>query len=79
MEQVIAYVFGALASIGAIGALISKAQYASKYLSLASKVVVFIDCLIKSAADSKLSEEEIKKIASEAKEIKEAYQLIKKK
>ena len=79
MEQVIAYVFGALASITAVGAFISKMGVATKYLSLASEIIQFIDEIIKATADKQLTEEEVKKIASEAKEIKVAYDLVRKK
>ena len=79
MEQVIAYVFGAVASISAVGAFIARSQSITKYLSLASEVIQFVDELVKAVSDKTLSEAEIKRLAEEAKEIKEAYNIVKKK
>jgi len=79
MEQTIAYIVTALASITAIGTVIAKAQVAQKYIALCAACVKFIDVLLKSLDDNKLTEDEIKTIAANSVEIKAAYLLIKKK
>ena len=78
MEQVIMYVSSLVLGISAVGAFIAKSQSARKYISLASEVLGFVDSLLLAVNDKELSEEEIKKLASECKEIKEAYLLLKK-
>ena len=76
MEQVIGYVASAVFGITAVWALISKAQKARKYLTLAAQVVMFIDAILVAIADKTVTPDEVKKLASDASAIKEAFKLV---
>ena len=76
MNEVIIYVSNLLLGVTAVWAVVSKFSVASKYLSLASQTISFIDKIIKSVEDKNLTEDEIKDIASKASAIKEAYNLV---
>ena len=73
MEQVIGYVATAV-----IAWVIGRIPKAKAYGKLAGETVDVIYELRKSIKDGNLTEDEIKKITSEAKEIEAAYKLIKK-
>ena len=77
MEQVITYVFGALAGVSAIGAFLVKLTSASKYLNLAKECIEMVDDIIKAAGDKALTADEIKKIAADYDEVKEAFKTVK--
>ena len=79
MEAIVQYLAPIILGISAVGAFISKAQVARKYLSLAAEVITFIDELLKATEDGELSSDEIKKLSAESKEIKEAFKKIKNK
>lgn len=74
MEQVIGYIGTAL-----VAWLIGKLPHASKYGKLAGESVDVIYKIRTSLADGKLTDEEVKSIAAESKELKKAYKAIKKK
>ena len=76
MEQVISYVFGAIAGVSAIGAIIAKISTASKYLELAKESIELVDEIIKAASDKALTADEIKKIAAEYDAVKEAFKKV---
>ena len=78
MEQVVAYVISAVLGITAVGAWVAKTKNWFKYLKLASACINLVDNLLKTIEDGKVTEDEVKKLASESVEIKEAYILIKK-
>ena len=79
MEQVITYVFGALAGVSAIGAFLVKLTSASKYLDLAKECIEMVDDIIKAAGDKALTADEIKKIAADYEAVKEAFKTVKNK
>ena len=76
MEQVIGYVASTLLGVTAIGVLVERAQVARKYLTLAAQVVLFIDEILKALDDKALTPDEVKKLASDASAIKEAFKLV---
>ena len=76
MNEVIIYVANLALGVTAVWAVVSKFAIASKYLSLASQTIAFIDTIIKSVSDKALTADEIKDIASKASAIKEAFNMI---
>lgn len=76
MEQVIGYVASMLLGVTAIGVLVARAQVARKYLALAAQVVMFIDAILVAIADKTVTPDEVKKLASDASAIKEAFKLV---
>jgi hypothetical protein len=79
MEQVISYIFGALAGVTAIGLFIDKISSGAKYIALAKDCIELIDEIMSAVKDKQLTEEEIKKIASEYSELASAFKEIRKK
>lgn len=76
MEQVVSYVASAVLGITAVGALVIRAQIVRKYLTLAAQVVLFIDNILKTIDDKTVTADEVKKLASEATAIKEAFKMV---
>ena len=79
MEQVISYIFGALAGVTAIGFAIDKVASSAKYIALAKDCIELVDEIMSAVKDKQLTADEIKKIASEYSELASAFKEIRKK